>query len=51
MFREIIEQVNAEWIDKTGKAWDEIDAEGTELGKSKGHEVIQLTPQEGRAVG
>ncbi len=52
--RTTIEQINEEWIEKTGKAWDEIDAEGTEFGKSKGHEVIQLTPQEderwGKAV-
>ena len=44
--RATIEQINEEWIDKTGKAWDEIDAEGVEFSKSKGHEFIQLSPQE-----
>lgn len=44
--RKIIEQVNEEWIDKTGKAWDAMDAEGTEFAKSKGHQFIQLSSEE-----
>ena len=52
--RATIEQINEEWIERTGKAWDEIDAEGVEFGKSKGHEFIQLSNEEderwGKAV-
>ena len=36
-----IQKVNEEWIEKTAKAWDEIDKAGLELAKSKG---IQLHP-------
>jgi len=33
--RETIEKINEEWIEKTGQAWDQMDAEGTEFAKSK----------------
>ncbi len=52
--RTIIEKVNEEWIEKTGKGWDQMDAEGIEFAKSKGHKFIQLAPEEderwGKAV-
>ena len=42
----VIEKVNEEWIEKTGKAWDEIDKGGIEFTKSKGNQIITLSKQE-----
>ena len=42
----VIEKVNEEWIEKTGKAWDDIDKGGLEFTKSKGNQVITLSKQE-----
>jgi len=42
----VIEQVNEEWIEKTGQAWDDIDKGGMEFTKAKGNQVISLSPQE-----
>jgi TRAP-type C4-dicarboxylate transport system substrate-binding protein len=42
----IIQKVNEEWIEKTGKVWDEIDKGGLEATKSKGNQVIHLSKQE-----
>jgi len=44
--QKIIEQVNAEWIEKTGKLWDEIDKAGREFTLKLGNEIISLSPQE-----
>ena len=41
-----IEQVNEEWIEKTGKGWDEIDKEGKEFTLSKGNQIIALSKEE-----
>ncbi len=41
-----IEQVNEEWIEKTGKSWDEIDKSGMEFTKKLGNKVIQLSKEE-----
>jgi TRAP-type C4-dicarboxylate transport system substrate-binding protein len=41
-----VQKVNEEWIEKTGKAWDEIDKAGWEFAKSKGHQFIPLSKQE-----
>ena len=41
-----IEKINQEWIEKQGKAWDEIDKEGREYALSKGVELIQLSKEE-----
>ncbi len=41
-----IEQVNKEWIEKTAKAWDDIDKEGIELTRSKGNKIIPLSKEE-----
>lgn len=38
--------VNAEWIDKTGRIWDEIDKEGKEFTLSKGNQIIALSKEE-----
>jgi TRAP-type transport system periplasmic protein len=42
----IIQKVNEEWIEKTGKAWDEFDKAGFEFTKSKGNQIIPLSKQE-----
>jgi len=44
--QKVIEQVNAEWIEKTGKGWDEIDKEGRDLTLSKGNQIVSLTKEE-----
>lgn len=44
--QKVIEQVNAEWIDKTGQGWDEIDKEGRDLTLSKGNQIVSLTKEE-----
>ncbi|AFM23058.1 TRAP transporter substrate-binding protein [Desulfomonile tiedjei] len=44
--QQTIEQVNKEWIDKTGNGWDEFDKIGTEFTLSKGNKVIPLSKEE-----
>jgi TRAP-type transport system periplasmic protein len=44
--QQVIEQVNKEWIEKTGKAWDEFDKEGLEYALSKGDKIIKLTKEQ-----
>ena len=44
--QKVIEAVNMEWIEKTGKGWDEIDLEGKEFTLSKGNQVIALSKEE-----
>ncbi|MEW6111468.1 MAG: TRAP transporter substrate-binding protein [Thermodesulfobacteriota bacterium] len=41
-----IEKVNQEWIEKTAKAWDEFDKEGTEHTLAKGNKIIPLSAEE-----
>jgi TRAP-type transport system periplasmic protein len=41
-----IEAVNAEWIDKTGNGWDEIDKAGSAFAAGLGDTVIPLSAQE-----
>ena len=41
-----IEAVNAEWIDKTGNAWDEMDKTGTSFATGLGDTIIPLSAQE-----
>jgi TRAP-type transport system periplasmic protein len=41
-----IDQVNQEWIMKTGKGWDEIDKEGREFTLSKGNQIVSLSKEE-----
>jgi TRAP-type C4-dicarboxylate transport system substrate-binding protein len=43
----IIESLNKEYIEKAGKAWDEIDKEGKDFTIKLGNKVISLTKQEG----
>ncbi len=44
--QKIIEQVDQEWIDKTGKAWDDFDKIGTEFTLSMGNKIIPLSKEE-----
>ena len=41
-----IQKVNEEWIEKTGKAWDDFDKAGMETTKAKGNQIIPLSKQE-----
>jgi TRAP-type C4-dicarboxylate transport system substrate-binding protein len=42
----IIQKVNEEWIEKTGRGWDEFDKIGIETTKAKGNQLIPLSKQE-----
>jgi TRAP-type transport system periplasmic protein len=44
--QKIIEKVNEEWIEKTGRLWDDMDREGRELAQKKGHKFIALSKEE-----
>jgi TRAP-type C4-dicarboxylate transport system substrate-binding protein len=44
--QKVITAVNLEWIDKTGKGWDEIDKEGKEFTLARGNQVIALSKEE-----
>jgi TRAP-type transport system periplasmic protein len=44
--RKIIQQVNAEWIEKTGKVWDEVDREGKAFTLKLGNKIIVLSEAE-----
>lgn len=44
--QKIIEQVNEEWIEKTGRAWDEIDKKGYDVVKARGGQIIPLSQEE-----
>lgn len=44
--QKIIEEVNAEWIEKWGKQWDQIDKEGKEFSLKRGNKVITLSAEE-----
>jgi len=44
--QKVFEEVSEEWIEKTGKAWDEIDKSGMEFVKKRGNTIIALTKEE-----
>ncbi len=44
--QQAIEAVNGEWIEKTGRAWDEMDRVGSAFAAGLGTTVIPLSPQE-----
>jgi TRAP-type C4-dicarboxylate transport system substrate-binding protein len=44
--QKIIEQVNKEWIEKTGVLWDKTDKEGIEYAVSKGAKVVKISKEE-----
>jgi TRAP-type C4-dicarboxylate transport system substrate-binding protein len=45
--QKIIEQINAEWTEKQGNTWDEIDKEGKEFSLKRGNKAIALSAAEG----
>jgi TRAP-type C4-dicarboxylate transport system substrate-binding protein len=45
--QKIIDKVNMEWIEKTGKVWDEIDASGKAFALKQGGKVNTLSKAEG----
>jgi TRAP-type C4-dicarboxylate transport system substrate-binding protein len=49
--RKIIEKVNAEWIEKTGKLWDEIDKSGRAFTLKLGNQIIPLPKEEDQRWG
>ncbi len=44
--QKIIEKVNEEWIEKTGKVWDEVDKAGKEFTVKLGNQIISLSKEE-----
>jgi TRAP-type transport system periplasmic protein len=44
--QKIIEQIDKEWLEKTGAAWDEIDKEGVDFAVSKGLKVFKISKEE-----
>jgi TRAP-type transport system periplasmic protein len=44
--QKIFNEVSAEWIEKQGKVWDEIDKSGKEFTLKKGNKVISLSAEE-----
>jgi len=44
--QKIIESVNKEFIDKAGKAWDEIDKQGKDFTVKLGNQIIPLSKEE-----
>jgi TRAP-type transport system periplasmic protein len=39
-------KINEEWVEKTGRAWDDFDKAGLETTKAKGNQIIALSKQE-----
>jgi len=44
--QKVFDEVSAEWVKKTGEAWDEIDKEGKEFFHQQGGQSITLSPEE-----
>jgi TRAP-type C4-dicarboxylate transport system substrate-binding protein len=44
--QKIFTQVSQEWVEYTGKVWNQIEIEGYEHGKKVGHTFIYLSPEE-----
>jgi TRAP-type transport system periplasmic protein len=44
--QKIFDEVSAEWIEKQGKVWDEIDKEGKDFSLKRGNKAISLTKEE-----
>jgi TRAP-type transport system periplasmic protein len=44
--QKIIEKINGEWIEKQGKAWDEIDKEGRDYTLKLGNKITSLSKEE-----
>jgi TRAP-type C4-dicarboxylate transport system substrate-binding protein len=41
-----IDKINAEWVEKTGKLWDEVDKSGREFSLKLGNKIISLSKEE-----
>ena len=44
--QEIIAQVNAEWMEKQGNQWNELDKEAKEFAIGKGIKIATATPEQ-----
>jgi TRAP-type C4-dicarboxylate transport system substrate-binding protein len=44
--QKIIDQLNQEWIDRSGRGWDEIDKAGREAMLKRGNKIITLSKEE-----
>jgi TRAP-type transport system periplasmic protein len=44
--QKIIEKVNEEWVEKSGKVWDEMDKKGREFSLKLGNKIISLSKGE-----
>jgi TRAP-type C4-dicarboxylate transport system substrate-binding protein len=44
--RKIFTEVNNEWIEKTGKLWDEIDKDGIDFITKRGVKITSLSKEE-----
>lgn len=44
--QQIVEKLNQEWIEKSGKVWVEVDKEGIEYGVSKGMKIVQISKED-----
>jgi len=44
--QKIIAEVNGEWIEKTGRNWDEIERAGRDFTLKLGNQIISLSPEE-----
>lgn len=44
--QKMIEAVNSEWIEKTGRLWDDIDKQGREFTLARGNQIIPLSKEE-----
>jgi TRAP-type C4-dicarboxylate transport system substrate-binding protein len=44
--QKVIEAVNTEWIEKTGRLWDEIDKQGREFTLARGNQILPLSKEE-----
>ncbi|MBI4963242.1 MAG: TRAP transporter substrate-binding protein [Desulfomonile tiedjei] len=44
--QQLLGQVSEEWVEKTGKAWDDIDREAIEYAETKGMKVVKISKEE-----
>jgi TRAP-type transport system periplasmic protein len=44
--QKVLEQVSEEWIERTGKGWDEIDRDSIEFAKTKGMKIVTVSKEE-----
>jgi TRAP-type C4-dicarboxylate transport system substrate-binding protein len=47
-WQKVIEKVNAEWVEKVGNAWDDIDKSGKAFALKQGIKVFTLSKEEGQ---